>query len=448
MSAFAVRLASLPAMAIVIWRLGAHGIPKRAAAPLLIIAAAFAVGIAQLVPLPPDLWSRLPGRDAFFKAFALIGERPPWLPLSLTPADTWDGLLALTPPTVMFASTVGLDSEGRWRLAAIVTLVAVLGVFLGAAQLFEGVGSPLRLYFREDPDAVGFFSNRDFYTSMLAAATPFAIVAGAHFTRGEPERRAFWMAATGATILVLIVGLATAKSRAGVLLAPPAAAGAAIILLSQPKEVSEPGWKRHAPALVALGATGLAAALVVALAFTPIAARFHETLAGDLRLQLGPGTVALAERYAPFGTGLGSFEPVYETMESPDHLIATFAGHAHNDFLEYGLEAGWPGVALMGLFLIWLVRRTVHLIRRRGASDASLGLAGALVVALLLAHSLVEFPLRTPALATLFAFACGLMIPADAAPGAAGRRKSGAGASALEAVAPLERNLQSAQHRG
>ena len=40
---------------------------------------------------------------------------------------------------------------------------------------------------------------------------------------------------------------------------------------------------------------------------------------------------------------------------------------------------------------------------------AALALAGSMTAGVLMAHSLVDYPLRTPALATLFAFAIGLV---------------------------------------
>jgi hypothetical protein len=67
------------------------------------------------------------------------------------------------------------------------------------------------------------------------------------------------------------------------------------------------------------------------------------------------------------------------------------------------------------LFVIWLVRRSVEIWRSApapGASqlDWSLIRAATLAPALLLAHSLVEFPLRTGAIMAVMAFACALLI--------------------------------------
>src|SRR5581483_9726291 len=88
-----------------------------------------------------------------------------------------------------------------------------------------------------------------------------------------------------------------------------------------------------------------------------------------------------------------------------------YVNHAHDDYLETWLELGWPGLALIAAFLAWWLVSVVRIGRNGRDDDASLATAGAVVVGLLLAHSAVDYPLRTPALATLFALGCGLMVP-------------------------------------
>ena len=68
-----------------------------------IAALAVLLVLLQLIPLPPALWSHLPGREFVAQGFALIGQPLPWLPLSLSPADTIATAMALLPPLAMLA---------------------------------------------------------------------------------------------------------------------------------------------------------------------------------------------------------------------------------------------------------------------------------------------------------------------------------------------------------
>src|SRR5690606_1900254 len=126
-----------------------------------------------------------------------------------------------------------------------------------------------------------------------------------------------------------------------------------------------------------------------------------------------------ARAYMPFGSGAGTFVPVYQMFEKLQDARSFYANRAHNDVLELWLEAGALALILMGAFLVWLIRRTVTLWRARprpgGEIDLLLARAAGIVLALLAAHSLVDYPLRTAAMMALFAFTAALMIePPDA----------------------------------
>jgi O-antigen ligase len=86
-----------------------------------------------------------------------------------------------------------------------------------------------------------------------------------------------------------------------------------------------------------------------------------------------------------------------------------FLNHAHNDYLEIWFECGWLGLALIAAFMGWWVLATTRVLRSPADANAGLALCGSVIVALLLIHSAADYPLRTPALAALFAFAAGLL---------------------------------------
>ncbi|MEM9030411.1 MAG: hypothetical protein AAGC70_18785, partial [Pseudomonadota bacterium] len=123
----------------------------------------------------------------------------------------------------------------------------------------------------------------------------------------------------------------------------------------------------------------------------------------------------------PFGTGVGSFVPVYATLENVDDLLSAYANRAHNDWLEFPLEGGVLAIVTMALFVVWYVARVYdRSARNRQQSELRLQRSAALIILVLMVHSIVDYPLRTGALSAIFAMACGLML---VPPGAASNRR-------------------------
>ena len=87
--------------------------------------------------------------------------------------------------------------------------------------------------------------------------------------------------------------------------------------------------------------------------------------------------------------------------------------HAHNDYAELALELGLAGIALLVLFLIWwgaAVRRVWQT-----AETGPFARAASIASAAILAHSLVDFPLRTAAISAAFGMCLALLADRRAA---------------------------------
>jgi O-antigen ligase len=157
------------------------------------------------------------------------------------------------------------------------------------------------------------------------------------------------------------------------------------------------------------------AVLVVEFALIDLLGRFDDGVLGDYRFQIVRVALDAAKAFQPIGSGFGTFVPVYQTFERADALIPAYVNHAHDDWLEIWLEGGFLAVAALLGFLVWFVNRAVVAWRRGGeggkAVDYALPRAASIVLALLMLHSFVDYPLRTTTLMTLFAFCCALLIP-------------------------------------
>lgn len=67
---------------------------------LSLLTAVLALPLLQLVPLPPALWTALPGCAVLAAQQAAVGIAPHWAPPNLDPAGTWRAWLALLPGSV------------------------------------------------------------------------------------------------------------------------------------------------------------------------------------------------------------------------------------------------------------------------------------------------------------------------------------------------------------
>jgi O-antigen ligase len=133
----------------------------------------------------------------------------------------------------------------------------------------------------------------------------------------------------------------------------------------------------------------------------------------------------------PWGSGLGTFVPVFQANENLDLVQAAWVNHAHNDLLEWLLETGLPGAILLAAALASLIWRMLRLMRSRTVADPAPALAGFTILLLLSVHSLVDYPLRMRSLAAVAALAIAFILspsqqrPAGEATTAKSRRRKG-----------------------
>jgi len=323
----------------------------------------------------------------------------------------------------IFCAVLQLCLKQRILLCWIVLGFGVASLVLGFLQVATGADSGLRFFEITNPtEAVGFFANRNHFaallnvTLVLSAVWLNATMESSLKSGASQTRSILWLAAAGAFVVALLAGLMMARSRAGVFIAAGVLAGvAAMILLHRLSDHADEGPKRRWRASrVSLAVAIFAALFAVQFGLAGFLTRFESSLADDARIPLTKTTFETASKALPFGTGLGSFVPVYATVEKSSDAITGFANRAHNDLAEILLETGILGAALLVAFLYWSGLKVVSVWRRPPRDDdprqVVLARAATLILALLLAHSLVDYPLRTTALSATFAFFCALLV--------------------------------------
>lgn len=416
-----LQLIATPLLLIALWRNFAvdTAIAHRSARAALAFASAYVlIPALQLIPLPPTIWTLLPGRDFLVEAHTLTNRVLPSWPISVAPQATWLGLVSLVVPLSIFLTALQLERRERRALSLAILAVGVASVFLGLLQLAQGPNSPLRFFAITNPtEAVGFFANRNHFAALLYCLTLLAAAWTVHFgtqltiasTRQSYDTPLILALFAGLAITVsLIAAQIMTRSRAGMVLAILALLGILALGIRDRTNVHA-----LAPVRLMAGAVGIAFVLGIQFALYRVVDRFGTDPLEDARIPLARTTFEAAINHLPFGSGAGTFVPVYKTFEKVDDAFGAYVNRAHNDVLEVILEAGLPALALMSIFLLWLIRRTIALWRAKpppgGEIDLLLAQASALALALLAAHSFVDYPLRTAAMMAFSSFAAALL---------------------------------------
>jgi O-antigen ligase len=394
----------LCALALIAWAVmqplrEARFAPHRA--PLILLLAALLLIFAQLIPLPPDIWVRLPGRQIVARGFVLLGEPKPWLPLSLTPAETLSVGLSLLPPIAVVAAMTRLDAcRTTWALASIV-LATLLSIVLGYVQVSSGSSAWYLYDITNVGSAVGFFANRNHMGTLLVVAIP-CIAALSSISATDDIRRSLPVRVAGlSSVLLVLLGIAMNGSLAAVLLALPVAIASSLLFAST---------RRFRTTGLVVAACAVAAAVAV-IANSPVEAKLtgKETSSITSRQDIWATSMKAAVAAFPVGTGFGSFEQVYRLYEDPSAVSGKYVNHAHNDIIELLVEGGAPAILLLGACLLWWGRRAFQVWRQ---TDRQVAKAATIASAAILVHSLVDYPLRTPAVAAIFGLSIAVMAEA------------------------------------
>lgn len=361
-----------------------------------------ATPLLQLIPLPPAIWTALPGRDPLVLSLGLANIPPGWAPLSLTPEQTWRAFLALIPPAAMFIAVLTATADLRRRLVYLLLACVTAAILLGVLQLVSGRFYPWTT--TEPGNMVGFFANRNHLATLLLVSLPFAaaILGGAFRLRTEGGQAALWLSMTFMGLVVIALGVT--RSRTGVILVGPALVASFVIAWIAG------GRGRLRPQLLAvIGGAAVAVAAIGLFALGPIMDRFDPNAAPEGRFENWPTVAEAAQSYLPVGSGLGSFDPVYRSVEPLERLDATFFNQAHNDYLEIWLETGWIGAGLLIGFLIWWTRRTWSAWRAAPSRDTDIQRAASVAMLMVMIHSAVDYPIRTETIAVIFALCAALL---------------------------------------
>lgn len=357
--------------------------------------------LVQLVPLPPALWSSLPGRDMVEASLEAAGGQG-WFPVSLDSARTLTSAVGLLVPLVIVVVGSVLPPERlRWLTGVVVSL--------GVASMIFGVLDLLGL---QSGGGVKMGRLSGAFADWNAGALFFdaCLLLIVCLPRAKLSPLPLLLCIGSAILLLTGVFLTQSRSGTALLTVP-------LVLL-----VMRVFWRENSrdnPSL-RLPIRSLRAFLVVVLAtlslilgmlafsgHSRLAATFDRfAVAGDgKRAEMREDTLAAVHHYWPIGAGMGTFDEVFQVDESLEYLSPRRAGRAHMDYYELAVEAGIAGVLILLAWFAWILFASWKALRR----PDWMALAGAGVLACCAAQSALSFPLRNQTMLAMAALAIVLL---------------------------------------
>jgi O-antigen ligase len=376
--------------------------PSRQLVGLMLLV--LAVSLMQLIPLPPSIWTKLGGREIVVAGYRLLGQPLPWLPLSLAPHKTLSSIFWMIPALATLIGVIKLGAFKASWIAWSVIVITILSVAVGAMQLAGGGESPWYFYdITNIGAATGFFSNANHEATLLVATMPFltALYLSLRSKAQTTQASSGMFVILVGALMVLVVGVFINGSLAGFGLSIPVLGASVLMILLRKRRL--PAWVVAIFGLLAIGAL-----------YLPFSAPFGNNLTAA-EAKMSPysrhttftKSMEAAADYFPLGSGLGTFVDIYPRYEDSEAIDRTFVNHVHSDYIELALETGIPGLLVLAVFLIWWARRAV--VTFKGEKPDHIARAAVIASAAILAHSVVDYPLRTAALSALFATCCALM---------------------------------------
>jgi len=388
---------------------------------LVFIAAFFAIGVLQVIPVPKDVLGFVSPNAGALREQALgIGNVPASEPFSLNPYATRAALMRYATCALVFVLLASLIRSRRAVTVAIAVLLAA-GLFQVVYALFERLSEsggqevfwvPKTVY---ETKFSGTFFNKNHFAGFLEMLLPLAL-ALVVAVRVRSRARREWSARQtllhviqapesqtrmilSVPVVLLAVGVAFSLSRLGVVCAAAGVAGVMSVALFN---------ERRGTSAVIGAVLVVSACIVLAFASGPLLASFEGVTSGRMLSMSGRidrvwSGWAMIQDFPLAGTGLGTLVHVAGRYQSAN-LGNIYMMYLANDWLQVACEAGLPGLLVVGAGLLLFLRSTFAAAMHRSRYPRWVAVGCLMGVIAMMLHSFGDFNLiRTTSNAMLFA---------------------------------------------
>jgi exopolysaccharide production protein ExoQ len=365
-----------------------------------LVAATLFLPIFQSLPLPPSVWQALPGRSLVIESLNFLDDEGSWFPMSLNWRRTMIAFFALMPPFAILILVWDTPKIDQKPLTLLLVGACIFVILLGALQLKTG---NQRFFFFDETfgsnELHGTFANRN--SAGLFIDIALCALIGT-FPKGGPSKT--WLLGAGVISALFLVGLVLTRSRSSLMLS---LIPLALLVYKAVRSETIQKFPRRAiiRSLVGLALlTASAATLVIENnQIQRTFSRFDDLQ--DIRPLIWSDTMVAVKRFWPLGSGIGTFDEVFQVDEALENLGPGRAARAHNDYLEVALESGLFGLTLLAGWALLLLTSVFRAARSAGHESAPIA-----ALALLAFQSILDYPLRNQALLCVAALMLAFLI--------------------------------------
>lgn len=371
--------------------------------------------LINIVPLPFSLVETLrPERVSFLLNENIQGMKSissQWLPLSFDVGQSDVKFFKSLAYCFLFFITLTLVNTGK-RLRYILIVISAAGVFqavYGSLEVLSGLQYSLVFKLPVSHIATGSFVYKNHYANFLLLCLSAAIgymIASLRVRSGSSPRERlrrivrFWLSNKvlfRIGIIIMVIALVMSRSRMG--------NSAFFIAMTITATLGLIYFKPRQKSYVALFISMLVIDILIVsslFGLKQVQQRIEQTnLTQESRDEVVTDALPLLSQYGVIGTGGGTFYTVYPQVQSES--IQHFYDHAHNEYLQFAIEFGIVGAAIIAMLVLLCAKSALSAMRhRRHPLPRGTAFATFMAVIGMALHSTVDFPLQAPANTAIF----------------------------------------------
>jgi hypothetical protein len=368
--------------------------------------------LLYLIPLPLELWEKLPGRQLYIEIAHWISNSPELEDISKTasliPFRTELSLLHLLPAFAIFFIMLMLPIYRSKILVYVLFFIAITETGYAYFQYLNDT----RLLAEQSQEVLygtGSYLKSENFAAFLGMVTPLAmgtfvyhLKAEHMFSHKNGRSPIFILSLLYLTlILILVIGILTSQSATGIFL------GIIGILLSSIIFIIPAGLIRKAVTTFFFLLAILGFLVIVDIDSLWKLFTAPDSVDSDL-WKAYSNTLRGIYDFFPIGSGPGTFPEVYKAYQSTDQL--QYSTHAQNDYFELVFEMGAAGLLIIILYFILYSNNWKRLNETKKGQFFYIQTGAGVGILVFLLHGFISYNFHIPANAITFAFLMGLFL--------------------------------------